>query len=226
MDSTQKDLDAISTEPHEFTHPNHAYQVLTSQTNLEVEQTLGLVHSEQSLRNAKVNMASASTGNDIESESERDDFTDASTDEEGVAEDEAWINAPYFPTKQVLDEFKSQARKAIKELMIEDLVHKKLTSYVLNSIKLKKMNYISLHTSIKSVQQEVETLKTSQPNMFDKRLPDVSMLNMEKKLTEDFALTQRIENLETRVDIMEGTLKTILEESIHQSKILKGLLEA
>ena len=226
VDSSQKDLDVISREPHEFTHPNPAYQVLASQTNLEAEQTLGLVHSEQSLRNAKANMASALTGNDIESESERDDFTDASTDEEGVAEDEAWINAPYFPTEQVLDEFKSQARKAMKEPMIEDPMHKKLTSSVLNSIKLKKMNYISLHTSIKSVQQEVETLKTSQTNLFDKRLPALTMLNLEKKLKEESALAQRIEKLETRVDNMEGTLKAILEESIHQSKILKGLLEA
>ena len=83
VDSTQKDLDAISREPNEFTHPNPAYQVLASQTNLKVEQTLGLVHSEQSLRNAKANMVSASIGNDIQSESERDHFTDASTDKEG-----------------------------------------------------------------------------------------------------------------------------------------------
>ena len=57
---------------------------------------MGLVHSEQSLGNAKENMASTSIGNDIESESERDHFTDDSTNEEGITEDETWINAPYY----------------------------------------------------------------------------------------------------------------------------------
>ena len=61
VDSAQKDLDVISREPHEFTHPIPTYQILASQSNLEAEQTLGLVHTEQSLRNAKANVASAST---------------------------------------------------------------------------------------------------------------------------------------------------------------------
>ena len=182
MDSAQKDLDVISREPHEFTHPIPAYQVLESQSNQEAEQTVGLVHTEQSLRNAKGNMASTSRSNDIENESEGDDFTDATTDEEGVAEDEEWINTPYFPTEQVLEEFKSQARKAMKEPMIEYPVHKKLSLSVLNSIKLNKINYISLHTSIKSVQEEVEALKKNQTTLFEKRLPTLTMLNLEKKL--------------------------------------------
>ena len=46
MDSTQRELDNISREEHEFTHPIPAYQVLTSKSNSEAEQTLGLVHSE------------------------------------------------------------------------------------------------------------------------------------------------------------------------------------
>ena len=54
IDSAQKELDNISREPHEFTHPVAAYQLLASQSNQEAEHTLGLVHSEQSFRNAKV----------------------------------------------------------------------------------------------------------------------------------------------------------------------------
>ena len=114
----------------------------------------------------------------------------------------------------------------MKELLIEDHVHKKLSSSVLESIKLNKMQYISLKTSIKSVQEDVEAVKTSQTNLFDKRLPYLTMLNLEKKLIEESALTHRIEKLETRVDNMEGTLKAILDEIIHQRKILKELLVA
>ena len=36
VDSAQKDLDAISREPHEFTHRIPAYQVLANQSNQEV----------------------------------------------------------------------------------------------------------------------------------------------------------------------------------------------
>ena len=46
-------------------------EVLASQTNQEAEQTLGLVHTEQSFRNAKANMASASTSAAVESDSRR-----------------------------------------------------------------------------------------------------------------------------------------------------------
>ena len=52
------------------------------------------------------------------------------------------------------------------------------------------------------------------------------MLNMEKKLKEESKLVDRIEKLEARVATMEGTLKAILDESIHQSKILTKMLAA
>ena len=69
VDSTHMDMDNISREPHEFTHPVPAYQVLASQSNQEAEQILGLVHTEQYFRNAKENMASASTSVVVNSDS-------------------------------------------------------------------------------------------------------------------------------------------------------------
>ena len=60
MDSTQQKLDNISREPHEFRHSIGAYQVLASQSNVQAEQTLGLFHTEQSLRNVKALMDSRS----------------------------------------------------------------------------------------------------------------------------------------------------------------------
>ena len=82
VDLAQQELDNISIEPHEFTHPIPAYQVLASQTNLEVEKTLGLVHIEQSFRNAKANLASTPISVVVESESEGNDFTDIDIEEE------------------------------------------------------------------------------------------------------------------------------------------------
>ena len=109
--------------------------------------------------------------------------------------------------------------------MIEDHVYKKLSSSVLDSINLNNMQYISLRTSIKSVQDDVESVKSSQANLFDQRLPSLTMLNLEKKLKEESKLANRIEQLETRVDTMKGTLKAILEKSIHQRRILTKLFD-
>ena len=114
-----KTLDAISREPQEFTHPIHAYQVLASQSNQQAEQTLGLVHTEQSLRNAKASVASASTSAAPNSESEERDNTEDESDEE-ADEGVEWVDAPFFPVEHILDEYKNQAyRKAMKEPIIE-----------------------------------------------------------------------------------------------------------
>ena len=96
---------------------------------------MGLVHSEQSLRNAKASMASASTSAEIDSEPEDQDFTNADSQED-KEEDAEWIDAPFFPVEHVLDEYKSQARKTIKEPMIDDTVHKKLFSAFMDNLKL------------------------------------------------------------------------------------------
>ena len=68
--------------------------------------------------------------------------------------------------EHVLEEYKSQAIRAMKEHVVQDPVHKKLSSSVMDSIKLNKMQFISLHTSIKYVQEDVEMLRKSQKNLY------------------------------------------------------------
>ena len=191
VDSAQQDLDAISREPQEFTHPLPAYQVLASQSNQQAEQTLGLVHTEQSLRNAKASMASASTSAAPNSDSEERDNTEEESDEE-AAEEAEWIDAPFFPVEHVLDEYKSQARKAMKEPMVDDPVHKNLSSSFMENLKLQKMQYISLHSDLKNVKDELESTKSKQKALFDERLPAYTMLTMDRKLKA--RIKDRVEN--------------------------------
>ena len=140
----------MSREPHEFTHPVPTYQVFASQSNQEAEQTLGLVHTEQSFRNAKANMGSALTSTVVDSDFEDHDFTDADREEEeGEAE---WVNTSYFPVEHVLEEYKAQAKRAMKEAVVQDPIHKKLSYLVIDSINLNKMQFISLHTKLIFVQ--------------------------------------------------------------------------
>ena len=89
---------------------------------------MGLVHTKQSLRNA-------STSAVVESGSEGNDFTDAEIEEEEEGEAK-WVNTPFFSVEHVLDEYKSQAKRAMKEPMSEDPTHKKLSSAFLYNLKL------------------------------------------------------------------------------------------
>ena len=58
------------------------HQVLENQSNQEAEKTLGLVHTEQSFRNAKSKMTYASTSATIDSDSNGNDFTNIDSEEE------------------------------------------------------------------------------------------------------------------------------------------------
>ena len=152
-------MDNISREPHEFTHPISAYQVLESQTNTEAEKTLGFVHTEQSFRNAKANLASASTSEVVENVSEGNDFTDINTEEEEEGEADL-VNTPFFPVEHVLYEYKSQAKRAMKEPVVEYPTHKKLSSAFLDNLKLQKMQYVSIHSDLKNVKDKIDNTKT------------------------------------------------------------------
>ena len=100
-------------------------------------------------------MASASTSAAPTNDSEERDNTD-----EEAAEEVEWIDAPFFPVEHVLEEYKSQAMKAMNEPMVDDHVHKKLSSSFMENLKLQKMQYISLHSDLKNVKDEIETTKS------------------------------------------------------------------
>ena len=77
------------------------------------------------------------------------------------------MNTHYFPVEHVLEEYKAHAKRVMKEPVVQDPIHKKLSSSIMDSIKLNKMQFISLHTKIISVQEDIEQAKESQKNLFD-----------------------------------------------------------
>ena len=46
------------------------------------------------------------------------------------------------------------------------------------------MEYVSLHFDIKNVKDEIDNTMTKHNDLFDERLPSLTMLNMDKKLKE------------------------------------------
>ena len=105
-------------------------------------------------------MASASTSDAVESESDDRDFTDAESEEEGGEDDVEWIKTHFFPVEHVLDDYKSQDKRAITEPVVEDPTHKKLSSAFLDNLKLQTMQYVSFHSDLKNVKDEIEHTKS------------------------------------------------------------------
>ena len=102
----------------------------------------------------------------------------------------------------------------MKEPMVQDPIYKKLSSSFMNTLKLNMMQFISHHTLIKSVREDVENLKEKHKTLFDERLFALIMLNMEKKLKEESKLVLRMDKLEEKVNIVEGKLKLMVHEVV------------
>ena len=65
----------------------------------------------------------------------------------------------------------------------------------MDSIKLIKMQFMSIHTNIKFVQEDVEEAKEKQTNIFGQRLPALIILNLKKELKEESKLRRGLRSL-------------------------------
>ena len=170
-------------------------------------------------------MASASTNVAPNSDSEERDNTEEEFDEE-AAEVAEWIDAPFFPVEHVLDEYKSQANKAMKEPILDDHVHKKLSSSFMETLKLQKMQYISLQSDLKHVKDEIESTKSKQKALFDERLSAYTMLTMDRKLKAESKIELRMDQLEGRVGKVAEKLQLLVSQATQTNELLVKLLEA
>ena len=133
---------------------------------------------------------------------------------------------PSFLVEHILDEYKSQAKKAMKEPIIEDPIHKKISSTFLENLTLQKMQYVSLHSNIKTVNDEIESNKSKQTELFDQRLPAYTMMQMDKKLNEESKIELRMNHLESRVEKVEEKLQFLVSQAVITNETLLNLLNA
>ena len=73
----------------------------------------------------------------------------------------------------------------MKEPVVEDPTHKKLSATFVYNLKLQKMQYASPYYDLKNVKDENENTNSKQKDLFNERLPALTMLNMNKKLKEE-----------------------------------------
>ena len=66
--------------------------------------------------------------------------------------------------------------------MEEDPTHKKLSTLFIDNLKLQKMQFLSLHSDLKTVIDDIDTVKNQNERLFDEKLPAMIMLTMNNKL--------------------------------------------
>ena len=72
----------------------------------------------------------------------------------------------------------------MNELVPEDLVHKKLSSFFIDNLKLHRMQLAGLHSDMKSIKNRVDAAKNKQERLFDDILYALSMIRINKRLKE------------------------------------------
>ena len=98
----------------------------------------------------------------------------------------------------------------MKEPMLDDHVHKKLSITFMDTLKLHKMQYFSLYSDLKNVKDEIKNTKSKQKELFDERLHAYTMLTMDKKLKADSKIELRMDQLEGRVGKVEEKLQLLV----------------
>ena len=96
----------------------------------------------------------------------------------------------------------------------------------METIKLQKMQYISLHSDLKNVKDKIESTKSKQKALFDERLPAYTMLTMDRKLKVESKIELRMDQLEGKDGKVEEKLQLLVSQATQINELLVKLLEA
>ena len=180
---------------------------------------MGLVHSEQSLRNAKASLASISNAVNEGSEDDGEDVDSEHSSE--VEGDECLEREFYSDAEDISKKIKSLYKEAMKEPVIEDPIHKKIASFYKDNLKLHHMQLLTLQSDMRSMHTMVEETKGQQERLFEDRLLALSMKQMNKRLREESQLSNMITKVEERMSAMEKTLHALVQGNIQTNNLLQ-----
>ena len=83
------------------------------------------------------------------------------------------------------------------------------------------MQLLSFHSEMRTLQSDMEGTKNKIVSLFDERMIELSMLQMQKRLKAESWLSKRIGKVEDRVTLMETTLHALVNGTIHTNKLLQ-----
>ena len=218
-------LPDFNLDPDTFKHDNPAYQEIASFSNADVEQLLGLVHTQISILHAK---GALKTIPKEEEEAEEDyyagegEFVDSmSTD--GAADDE-WLQVPSeFSLEDAAEDLRSKYKAAMAEPGPEDPVQKKISQFYRETLKMQKMQNVGLLSTIKALKDGLESTTSKQKKAMDTRIPPMTQNLMLERLIKESSTDRSIQDLTTKMSSVEKPLQLVLQNQITQANLLKNL---
>ena len=87
------------------------------------------------------------------------------------------------------------------------------------------MQYVSLHSDLRTVKDEIVSTRTKQTEIFDQRLPAYTMMQVDKNLKEESKIELRMNQLESRVEKVEEKLQLLVNQAVITNETLLNLLE-
>ena len=157
-------LPNFNLNPETFQHANTSYQQLASSSNKDVEQLLGLVHTEGSILHAKESLKAIP---EVDSEEERDYYEgeggsvdNMSTDE--VNEDEWPQVSSSFSLADASADLEAKYKAAMAAPVPEDPISRKIAQFYKDTLKIQQLQNAGLQSSIKSLRNELEATRDKQ----------------------------------------------------------------
>ncbi|KAL8145899.1 hypothetical protein AgCh_003872 [Apium graveolens] len=208
-------IDNISLDADTFTHPVSAYQLLAAQGNVEAEQTLHIVHTSESLLRDKaaVNRLPSQAGEPSE------EFGVNSNDDDSNSLDESMNLGGVAGPSSVPDLPEWAWAKALtpREFSVT-LIRQVMT--------IQQALQETTDAGTKAILQDIADLKSYNAEKLDSVIPYGTMQDLLGRLRKESDVDKRLARLENRVQIIEDSMVTILQNQQTQTNLLMQLANA
>ncbi|KAL8148136.1 hypothetical protein AgCh_005473 [Apium graveolens] len=233
-------IDNISLDADTFTHPVSAFQFLAAQDNVEAEQTLHIVHTSESLIRDKVavNRLPSQAGEPSEEfgVNSNDDDSNSLNESMNLGGVEGPSSAPALPewalaksptpgefgvtlVRQVMT-----IQKAFQET--QDAGTKAILQAHLESLHLLQLQHYQQNLSVDELKQDIADLKSYNAEKLDSVIPYGTMQDLLGRMRKTSDADKRLARLEDRVQIIEDSMVTILQNQQTQTNLLMQLAKA
>ncbi|KAL8114529.1 hypothetical protein AgCh_021408 [Apium graveolens] len=233
-------IDNISLDADTFTHPVSAYQLLAAQGNGEAEKTLNLVHTSESLQRDKaaINLMSSTAGEPSE------EFGVNSNDDDSILFDGSMNLGGDEGPSSILDLPKWALTKEstpgqfnvslVKQIMsIQKAIKntsnagtKAILQAHLDSLHLMKLQQLRQNLSVDELKKDKADLKTYNSEKLDSIMPYGTMHDLLLRLRRESDAEKKLAKLEDRVQVIENSVATILQNQQSQTSLLMQLAKA
>ena len=206
-------LPNFNLNPETFQHANTAYQQLASSSNKDVEQLLGLVHTEGSILHAKESLKAIP---EVDSEEERDFYEGEGGSVDSMSTYE--VNKDEWPrvssTFSLADAFadlKAKYKAAMEAPEPEDPISRKISQFYKDTLKIQQLQNAGLQSSIKSLRNELEATRDKKMTEMDARHSPVTSKLILDKLKKESLLESTLKDLTQRMTKVEANLQLVLQ---------------